>query len=585
MAKKKHPVNHGVIFSCTDWNERLNRLEYPLDVKKYLPYMNAERMGKCIDIISRFRIPDLPGQPLRSEPGYFPDWQRNTFSLIAGGLQSNGEQLIKTALICVPKKSDKSSGSASLMLALLMMSPRPNADMILCGPTQEISQISFKQVVGIIQADKDLAKLFHIQMHLKKVTFIPNRCTLSIRTFDSNVLTGTKASVCLIDETHLLDTEEHSRIAMQIKGAGASVREQQTILITTMSDKVASGFWKQELTLARAVRNGESEVEGYLPLIWEPDPKDMDDIAKVCRPEVWERCNPNLGRSVSMAWLKQSFKAVLATNDDAELKRWLSQHSNVPISQFATSLENQWPGAGPWMKRGDPSVTLDWIRRHCGRIAFGFDGGGAHDLTSLAVMGIDSRGHVYVVTKSWLFEEAMAQDFTAKGALSDAVRDGDLKVIIPGEEVNEIVDLIVDSYNENPSGLIGVGLDPASIAAELADRLEDVGIPKNKVIGIKQGYGLVSGWKALYRRCSNGSLTHGDQMILNWAVSNARQDAQGLVTKKLVSSAYKIDPAVACATAMVLCLNPPQEFDVAAMISGAETSSNGGTWGQMYPGY
>lgn len=568
MAKKKtiEPIE-APIFSCPDWDERLERREYPLDVDKYLPFMNTERMDKCVEIISMLKIPDISGQPLRATADYFPEWQKTTFAMIAGGLQKNGEQFVKTALVCVPKKNDKTSGAASLMIALTMMSPRPNADLIQIGPTQSISELCYRQVVGIIQADPELAKLWHIQMHIKKCTFLPNKCSLQIKTLDSNVLTGTKAAVCLLDETFLMNTEEHARVVTQLKGSGAAIRESQVIMISTMSDKPASGFWKQELAVARAVRSGESDVSGFLPLIWEPSPRDMDDIAKVCTPAVWERCNPNINRSVSMPWLKQSFKAVLATNDDGELKRWLSQHVNAEISQFGTSLENQWPGAAPWMIRGDEKVTASWIIENCNRLIFGFDGGGAHDLTSLAILGLDDGGHMYLTTKSWLFEEAMRQDFTTRGALTQALRDGTLKVVLPGQEVDEIVELVVGIYNRNAMSFVGFGCDPAGIASEIANRLEADGIPRDKVIAIKQGWGLKEGWTQLYRRATRGSLTHGNQDLLNWAVANCKQEDNGLVTKKASGTAHKIDPAVACATAAVLAQNPPPVFDPYSMIA------------------
>jgi len=561
MANTKKEIK-DVVFSCPDWDARLEAGVFPLDVDQYLPYMNDKRSDQMLQIISRMRIPDLAGQPLRVGE-YFPEWQQTIAALIAGGLQPNGEQLIKTALISVPKKNDKSSFSACIMLALAMMSPRPNAEFLIVAPTQSISEISFKQMVGIIQADPQLAKLWHIQSHIKRCTFLPNKCTTQIKTLDPTVLTGTKAAGVLVDEGFLLSTTESSRIMTQVKGAGAAIKEQQTIIISTMSDKPASGWWKQELQLARDVRDGKTQVPGILPLIWEPSPEQMTDIANVCKPEVWRRCNPNLDRSVSLDWLKQSFKSVLASGDEVELKRWLSQHTNCEISTLLGG-NNTWPGIAHWSKAADKAVNFDWIRNHCSRIALGFDGGGSHDLTSLSMVGIDNddSNKIYVYTKSWCYQELMSQD---RGHLGDAIKDGDLEVIYPGEEIEFVSNLALDIYNDNPVDFLGVACDPAGIAAELSHALVDAGVSQDKIIAVKQGFAIKPAWVSMFRKLSAGQMFHGDQELLNWAVSNCQLNDGGFCSKK--SALEKIDPIVSIAAAVMLIQNPPESWNVDALIA------------------
>ncbi|MBB2965222.1 phage terminase large subunit-like protein [Methylobacterium sp. R2-1] len=70
----------------------------------------------------------------------------------------------------VPKKNSKSSGAAAIMVTVLIVNRRPLAEALLVAPTKEIANIAYKQAWGIIQADPELAKLFHGQHHVRTIT-------------------------------------------------------------------------------------------------------------------------------------------------------------------------------------------------------------------------------------------------------------------------------------------------------------------------------------------------------------------------------------------------------------------------------
>ena len=567
LAKKVPPQ---LIFSCPDWNTRLSKRQFPLDVDKFLKDMNQERANKAVEIFQRLRLPDVPGTPAMTEE-VVGTWTLNILRLLAGAtwLMDDGRIVsqVSSALISIPKKNSKSSYSAGFMLTLMMMSIRPNATFVIVAPTQRIAQLAYDQACGFIRATPGLERRFHIQQHLKKITFEGNKCTLSVISLDSNTITGIKASCVLIDEGWLMGSENDQRVMTQLRGAAAAITESMVLIISTMSDKPASGFWKQELALARAVRDGKSAIEGLLPLIWEPDPKDMKRIEDVCLPEVWERCNPNIGRSVNLDFLKRSFKSVMSTGNNDEILRWLSQHTNAEISQFETSADSQWPGAASWANCADEKVSWDWILKNCTRVAFGFDGGGAIDLTSAAVLGyIPDDDTLYVATKSWCYQ-SLIDTYPNEGVIQDGVKDGHIKVIEPGEEVEELTQILLEYYDLNAYGFMGLAVDPAGIAQELHNALTHAGLPADKVVSVKQGFGLRAGWLHLYRRAKSGKLKHPGDAVLSWAVANARQDPMTqLVAKKYSTSGSKIDPIVAVATGAMLALNPPAEFSLDAFI-------------------
>ncbi|MCG8537777.1 MAG: terminase large subunit [Pseudomonadales bacterium] len=549
-----------MIFACPDWQARLSRHELPLDWAAVYPVLNQKRANHVVSLLEKMRIPDLPEKPTLK--GNVGQWFFQVAKLAAGGLQPDGTQLVKSLLVVVPKKNSKTSGGAALMLALMLMNPRPNAEFLLVGPTQAITEIAFRQASGIIQADPGLAQRFHIREHLKRIEHKPSGAFLSIKSFDERIITGTKASVILLDECHLLNSDRASRIIGQLKGAGAAIKESQLLMITTMSDTPASGWWKSELNKARQIRDGESDIEHYVPLIWEPAPEERKNLSLLCQPDVFKRTNPNLGHSVSMGWIKTSLKEALNSGED-ETRRFLSQHCNAEFSQFTTNAAN-WAGAEHWHKYSRSHQDLEWILRECPQISIGFDGGGSDDLSAVSVLGVKSA-HWHVWCRCWVEPVALGRRKSISSLLNDFAEQGDLIIAPTGEEVAFLVELA--GRVEALGTLKGVGVDPAGIAGEIAELVKDDFSLADKVISVPQGFKLRPGWLAIERNLKRGRLTHAGQPIMDWCVSNCKMAESGLITKK-VSGVGKIDPAVALASAAMVHLNQPEPFggDVSWMI-------------------
>jgi phage terminase large subunit-like protein len=107
--------------------------------------------------------------------------------------------LQQNSFFLVPKKNSKSSGAAAIMVTVLIVNRRPLAEALLVAPTKEIANIAYKQAWGIIQADAELAKLFHGQHHVRTITHRNSGASLQIKAADTDVITGSKATYTLGD--------------------------------------------------------------------------------------------------------------------------------------------------------------------------------------------------------------------------------------------------------------------------------------------------------------------------------------------------------------------------------------------------
>jgi phage terminase large subunit-like protein len=543
-------TDQRLIFSTPDWQERLRAGRVPFDLSRAGPLLNKRRAERVLQIFETLRLPDVSGQPyLREACG---PWFKDIMKAMAGSIDPSGASLIKDVFCCVPKKSSKTSYAALGTLALMLAAPRPKADFLIVSPSLPISQLSFDQISGAIMADPLLRERMHVRAHLKQIVDRKSGCRLTVRSASMEVATGVRPSFTLIDECHLLSGPDSARVIGQLRGGTASVPEAITLMITTMSDVAPTGWWSTELTKARAIRDGTLDLPGYLPAIWEPT-SEYRTLADCADPRLFQLTNPNIGYSVSLDWLKNAFREALAVGE-TETKRFLSQHANFPVAEYISSTESDWHGAKLWNGAADPAISLDRLIETSRRITLGFDGGGADDLSSLAVLGEMADDTWQTWSHAWLWPGAIDLRPKIASQLRDFQTAGDLTVCPAGEDFDQMQVIFEKVYNSGK--FVSFGMDPAGVASDLARQLSagDAAL-RRQMVAIKQGYALRSAYTALERRLESGSLQHAGQGLMAFCVQNAKCDpSSGLITKRIAGGASKIDGLVALAVAAMCML-------------------------------
>lgn len=526
-----------------------------------LDAIQAERAAAIFD---RLRLPDVPGQPALGDAA--GDWFRDIVRAIFGSL-IGGIRMVPGVFVLVPKKNSKTTNGAALMLTALLINDRPRAAFALFGPTQEIADIAFASVAGMIDADPDLAKLLHVREHLKTVVNRVTQATLKVMTFDPKVATGGKFAGWLLDEMHLLGKVSYAqRVIGQLRGASVAVPESFGVIITTQSDEPPAGAFKTELDYARGVRDGRIAEGSILPVLYE-----FPEAMQVASDKPWRNVGnwplvlPNLGRSVSLPVLERDFATAREKGEEEE-RRWASQHLNIEIGLALHS--NRWEGADHWERAGSKATTLEFILAECEVCTVGIDGGGLDDLLGLCVLGrhrVTKRwyhwGHAWADRGVKLLRKEIAP------RLEDFERDGDLTFVDIAEtadganaDVRGVADIVERIFK---AGLLpekaGIGVDAVGIAAIL-DELALREIPDDCIAAVPQGYRLSGVIKGAARKLKDGTLKHGARPMMAWCVGNARSELRGsavLVTKQ-ASGTAKIDPLIGLFNAFDLMSRNPE---------------------------
>jgi phage terminase large subunit-like protein len=543
-----------------DWKARVRAGESLIPA---LPLHRA-RAAKALAIFKALRVPDIEGNPTYGEvcePFVF-DLVRSIF----GAFDADGaRRMVREFFLLIPKKNGKTSIAAAIIVVAAILNERPQSELLLIAPTINIAERSFKQARGIIQltvmpSGVALSDLFSVHEHIRTIRNLNPEMPseIVVKAADSDVVTGSKASVILVDELHEFASKPRADgVLVEIRGGLSHPQNKGFLLqITTQSKTPPKGVFKAELKRARDVRDGLLDLP-LLPLLYELPPEDArDDGWK--RPQTWPWVNPHLGRSVSADFLADQLRAAEDQGPEA-LALLASQHFNFEIGQSLSG--DGWSGAPHWARRARPGMTLEQILDECEVVTIGADWGGADDLAALAVIGRRAKDKMWLHwCRAWARPSVLESRKSLVSVLRDFERDGDL-VIAPDPE-EQALDAARVCAEIHASGLLpeenGIGLDTAGVAL-LMDALEARDMVQPLVTGVSQGWQLQRAISTVPLKLEAGRLLHAGQPIMGWAVGNAKQELRGNTwyVSKQASGVAKIDPLMATFNAaMLMLLNP-----------------------------
>lgn len=538
--------------ACPDWQERIIAGESLIP----FPPLYQEPAEMALRIFKQLRLVDVPGEPMMGE--VTREWVYEFVAAIFGAYEpTSGVRLIQEFFLLISKKNMKSTLAAGVMLTALILNWRREAEFFIIAPTVEVANNSFKPAKAMIRADEELSDLFQVQDHTRTITHRTTGATLKILAAESDTVAGIKGTGVLIEEVWLFGKRAKAAdMFTEAKGGLASRPEGFVIYLSTMSDEAPAGVFADLLKRAREVRDGKRVDNRLLPVLYE-FPKEMLDSGTYRLPENFYITNPNMGASVSEAYLMGEFETAKADGEIA-LRRFMAKHLNVQIALSLTA--DYWAGAEFWEDSGkNPEINLDWMLEHCEVIDIGVDGGGLDDLLGISVVGrLKDNPRIWAAWfHAWAHPSVLERRKEIAPVLLDFAKQGDLTIVHRiGDDSDEVAGLAARVYQ---SGLLDkCGLDPHGVGAIL-DAMLEYGVPEDAVVGVSQGWKLGAAIKTAERKLAEGCFIHSGSAMMNWVVGNARVEprANGILITKQASGSAKIDPLMAMFDAVsLLSLNP-----------------------------
>lgn len=550
-----------------DWADRITSGR---SIIPALP-LDESRADRALRLFKQLRVPDIPGTPTYGEVS--GEFVFDLVRAIFGAFDTETNlRVIREFFLMIPKKNAKTAIGAAVMLVALMMNERPSATGLLIAPTKKIAELSYNQVKGIIKLSSTpggtlLESLFHTHDHEQRIRYLNDSCPseMQIKAADEDVVTGSKGTYILIDETHVFAASPKSKgIFLEIRGGLSHPLNTGFMLqITTQSKTVPSGVFKSEVNRARDIRDGKKSGP-ILAVLYEL-PAAMQASGEWKDRRTWAMVNPHMGRSVSEEFLEEGLAKAEDDGDDA-VALIASQHFNVEIGVGHNA--DAWSGVAHWQAAARDGITLEHILTGAEVATIGVDWGGADDLAALAVIGRFPDKSWAVWVKAWARPSVFKARPKIADRLRDFERDGDLAVVATGEaQAAQAADICQRVFE---SGLLpetgGIGLDSAGVDL-LIDALDTRGLVHPLVVPVPQGWKLQSAVSGVPLRLEAGTLVHGGQGLLTWCVGNAKQRLKGsnYVVEKELAGAAKIDALIALFNAAMRMRENPVASDQGAM--------------------
>jgi phage terminase large subunit-like protein len=538
--------------SCRDWQDRILAGQ---SLVPELPLFPAEA-AKALRCFKRLRLPDVIGTPTLGEvcgPWFFPIVE----ALFGSYEPATNTRHISEIFQLIPKGNSKSSNGGAVMVTAMIVNRRPEAEFLFIAPTIEIAGIAYRQAKGTIRLDSELSKIFQVQDHIRRITHRQSGATLAIKAADTDVITGSKATGTMIDETHVFAKKSNAaEIFVELRGALTKRPDGFLFQVTTQSKQSPSGVFASELAMARAVRDGRMQMP-LLPVLYElPDRLARDNGWKDRK--YWPLVNPNLGRSTNEDFLAREVKRAEADGPTA-MALIASQHFNVQIGLSFKS--DGWAGADYWEAAEDAALTLEEILIRSEVIVVGIDGGGLDDLFGVAVLGRCRETRDWLAwTHAWCHRSVLERRKSIAARLLQAKDDGELTIVEHAtEDIEEIVELIGDI--DRRKLLACVAVDPAGVG-EFIEALRAIKITQetDKVVGAPQGYAMMNAIKTAERKVENGTLKHAPSKLMDWCVGNVKIEPTATAIRATKQSAgdAKIDPWMALMDAVTVMVRDPK---------------------------
>ena len=571
----------------------------------------AENGRFVCDFISRF--PTTSGVPF--EPY---DWQRDLLMEFYSTMtvdEDTGEVLRRYQYLYleIAKKNGKSELAAPLGLYHLFADGELNAEVYICAADKENASIVFNAAVYMVQTAPWTAKMLEdgtLKLVDSKRTILYRRrqktpnggekwvvvgrmVVLSAEAYSKH---GYKPSCVIFDELHAQPNRELWDV--MTFGSGSSRKQPVWIVLTTAGDdpdRRSIGWEVHEKAVAvrdaRALRrilaDGgdprqvlslrkvddedlpnaieallERDLDNWLPVLYGITAfygDDPDELSKVdiFDESLWYRCNPSLGKHLSIRTLRTEAREARTSEAAEKLFRWLRLNQWIAVKAVSwLSLilydKLQW---GP-SKRADREL---WLQKLDGLTCYGgVDLSSTTDLTAFVLFfpaqpGLDRAVWLPYIWRSGKdLETAERQD---RAPYRDWARAGFL-TICPGDTIDytDVEQTIADARQRYDLKM--VGFDPY-LSRTITQRLQ----PIVDIIEVPQDMKNMSpAMKEIETGVLNREMLHVHNTCFRWTWGNVRCHIDGNENKKPMKnkSPGRIDPTVALITAVavwMICRN------------------------------
>jgi phage terminase large subunit-like protein len=493
-----------------------------------------EMVAKAIVFFQMLRFPtgEKAGQRFQLEP-----WQKFLIGSLVGWYkkdEDDGKEYLRFqyAFIELAKSNGKTQLLAGFALYKLIFG-EPGSEIYFGAPTRAQATIGYKDLEQLIVACPELHSALTITAH--RVTYPDKMSIAKAVSSEGRALDGLRVEFALCDELH---EHRNADVVSKLRLGTKNRRNGQVISITN-SGWDRNSICYEHHAASEKILNGDIDNDGWFAFITGIDEADGDPLDPKFNEDNWLKANPNLGVSISKAYLRSVVQ-------DA---RSVPSRRNVALRLCFnkwTENETSWITGEIW-DQGNVSLPdladladLEWHG--------GLDLSSVSDITAL-VLCAEYKDKTLIAPFFWLPQSGATKRSTLDGVPYDYwMREGLMRGIegsvIDFDVIREDILRISEKYN-----IKSIRYDRWS-ATQITKQLSDEGL---NMIAFGQGFAsMTSPVREMEKRALGGQLIHAGHPVLRWMAGNcvAVTDSQNNVKLDKKRSKEKIDGMVCLAMAL-----------------------------------
>jgi phage terminase large subunit-like protein len=465
------------------------------------------------------------------------EWEREIVAAVFGWKHRDGTRRYREVYMSTARGNGKTPLAAAMLLCVLWLDPGYGKQLYSIATSEDQATIPFNDAKTMVQKNQQLATRADVW---KKSIVV--RQTSSVYKFLTArpKKSGLRVKFLLADELHEYDDRA---LLDQMKTAQGKVPDALTVYTTTAGIYDDTSICWEKYSYAKRIISGEAHNAAFLPVIYEVAREDdWQDEA------VWIDANPNMGVTVSLAFLRNE------CDEARELPAYQNVFRRLYCNQWVEQV-TRWMDMAKWDAAGGP---VDPAEAEGQPFIAGVDLGECDDLSALARV-FKVGGRLKVVMRFWLPEDALGKNplyrvWADAGllAVTDSVTHYDKirQELVSLRHHGQCVRMLFDRYQAG------------QMTAELAGTYGQDGQGTDRVQYYGQGFASMTGpIRELEKAVTEQRIDGLDHPVLRWMAQNANAKhgdnlAVKLVKPKARAGAKKIDGL----TALVMALGALPEL-------------------------
>ena len=450
-------VLEGKILTCENIKLACKRFMDFLDMEDR--YFDVGDVQRTIRFFERFR--HFTGQ-YNNKPFILQDWQKFMICGIYGfKWKKDNTRVTRTFILSVSRKQGKTSCISIMAIKALL--EENNAQVIVAANSASQASILFKMASSYLKSlGGKVDKLF--RRFRDRIMFDKTDSSMRVVSADASRLDGLNCNFAVVDEISQAPNSDVYDVLESSMGS----RQQPLMCCCTTRSNNQSGFYKELEQSGIDVMRGLKQDDSVFCLVYTLD--DGDDCEDE---EVWKKCSPNLGISVSEDFYRQQI---------TKMKNNPSQTTAIMTKVF-----NVWTStSNVWIPQSYTFNVMDKVRMDDFKdklLYLSFDLASTSDLTCLSAM-YEDNGIYYFKNWYYLPQEALKTS-TNKDNYKKWQRQGFLTVTQGNVTDYDYVMNDIQKLQDNSEGIVRISYDSWN-ATDFTIRLTESGFnmkPYSQSIG------------------------------------------------------------------------------------------------------